>query len=195
MRRGTWISMVAFLVLATGVVTAAADPSGPGPTNERADVMVQGGGDALVDDGALLRRRHKAVAIKVKMPTPEPGTYAYPEGAVEGDLEVFTLWAFVFNNPEECGDDGCNGADIGGPANVAVYHADGRVGWDSQLVFMDRIKVGQEQFAGTHALENPLTAEIHVAVAPHGAADETILRTQLTTPRGDPSFPSAALFK
>ena len=29
------------------------------------------------------------------------------------DGDPYTLWIVVFNNPEACGDDGCNGADLG----------------------------------------------------------------------------------
>ena len=183
--------MVAAALLAA---PALADPSGPGPSTEKADVMVQGGGDTYAEDGATLRRRHRAVAIKIKIPTPAPGSYAYPEGAVPGDLEVFTGWAFVFNNPEEC-EGPCDGGDIGGPAHVGVYHLDGRVAWDDTLVLTSKIRKGDPRFGGTHDLANPLTAEIHVAAAPHGAADDAILLEQLTTPIGDPSFWWAALFK
>lgn len=188
--------LIGVLALASAfVVTAAsADPSGLRRHADKQDVMVQGGGDAYAEDGAVLIRRHRALRIKVAIPTPEPGSYNYPDGASPGDLEIFTAWAFVFNNPEECTDP-CDGDDIGGPANVGVYHLDGRVGWDDTLVLQAKVRVGDPRFGGTHDLARPLHAEVHVAVAPHGAAVEEILLEQLTTPIGDPSFWWAALFK
>jgi hypothetical protein len=38
-------------------------------------------------------------------------------------------------------------------------------------------------------------AEIHVAVAPHGALDPSLLPEQIKTPTGDPSFWWIALFE
>ena len=193
-RRVLWLGAVLALVGALVLVQAGADASAPAPFTEKQDVMVQGGGEAYAEDGAVLRRRHRALRIKVQIPTPEPGSYSYPEGAFHGDLEVFTAWVFVFNNPEKC-DGPCDGDDIGGPANVGVYHLDGRVAWDDTLILMKTVRVGEPRFGGTHDLARPLKAEVHVAIAPHGAADDEILLEQLTMPIGDPSVWWAALFK
>ncbi len=70
-----------------------------------------------------------------------------------------------------------------------------RVAWDDTLVLMDAVRVGEPRFGGTHDLASPLTAEVHVAVAPHGAANDEVLLAQLTAPIGDASFWWVALFK
>jgi len=49
------------------------------------------------------------------MPTPEPGSYTYPQGPTAsgepGHPETFSLWVFIFFNPEEC-HNGCDGSDL-----------------------------------------------------------------------------------
>jgi len=43
-------------------------------------------------------------------------------------------------------------------------------------------------------LTDPQTAEVHLAVAPHGALQPETLPNQITTPIGDPSFWWVAFF-
>ena len=83
-------------LLAAGNTTASA--TGP----ERADVMEQDGLTVLAPDGAQLVRQANGIAVSVKMPAPEPGSYEYPPnppGIEPGHPEVFTLWAFVLTTP------------------------------------------------------------------------------------------------
>lgn len=97
---------------ATGVTMAAADAFGQGP-----------GGSVVAEDGATLGRTPNGISMTVSMPTPKPGSYTYPSGPPggawtdeEGPPEGFTLWAFVFNEPDSCDGD-CGGDDpFGGPA-------------------------------------------------------------------------------
>ena len=45
---------------------------------------------------------HDGLAASVRMATPASGEYLYPAGTEPGHPEVFTLWMFVFNHPENC---------------------------------------------------------------------------------------------
>ena len=123
------------------------------------------------------------------MPAPEPGGYTYPpDGTTPGAPEVFTAWAFVFNFPDQCTAD-CDGDDLGDtPAQGGVYRFDGRVSTGDTLLLHGLVSVGQP--AGPPGigvpLQSPGSAEVHVAVAPHGQLDAANVVAQLTTPVGSP---------
>lgn len=69
-----------------------------------ADVVGQGtDGSVVAEEGAQLWRNENDIAVEISMPTPEAGTYDYPEDADVGPPEVFTLWVFVFDDPAPFG--------------------------------------------------------------------------------------------
>ena len=202
-RRG-WraIAIGAAALTSVGAFGVAVDADGGGDaTNQRADVMEQGGGDTYRSNGAKLSRTDHSIEVKWKVPTPEPGSYTYPDPAPThppigpGNPEVFTLWMFVFDHPELCSDGVCDGNDIGAtPARGSVYQLDGEIARKNKLKMGGKVRLGQAPAAGL-GVSNPLGAEVHVAMAPHGqAADGDGLVTQLNTPAGSPPLWFAAIF-
>lgn len=152
-------------------VPAAADTRGV--LTETADVFGQGAGGLVVAaDGATIRRTKNGISMKVSMPTPEPGTYRYPTEGVafseeEGPPEVFTLWAFTFDEPGD-GAYAVTGHVIGGP----------------NLRLSGHISTTTEPLPGWVSLENPKEAGVRLAVAPHGALDPELMPEALQTPTG-----------
>ncbi len=196
------LAIGAALLVSVGAFGAAVDAGGGGQTvRQKADVMEQGGGDTYKSNGAKLTRTDHSMEVKWKVPTPEPGSYTYPDPApthpaIEpGYPEVFTLWMFVFDYPELCSDGVCNGNDIGDtPARGSVYQADGDIADRHKVKMSGKIRLGQSPAAGL-GLSNPLGAEVHVAMAPHGqAADGDGLVAQLNTPAGSPPLWFPAIF-
>lgn len=167
---------------------------------EYADVSNQGGMGVHAPNGGSLVRQPNGLRVSVAMPTPAPGTYMYPAGFSAGHPEVFTLWAFVFNYPDLCSDP-CNSDDLGvdKPARGTVYNAAGHAVGGTQLTLSGRIGVGQVPFnhpvLDLPSLEAPATAEVHLAVAPHGGLDPSRLPDDFRLPTGNPSFWWVAIFE
>lgn len=171
--------------------TGAVAPLGAGA--EHADVMQQGGGGVYAAGGAMLLRQPDGIRVSVTMPTPQPGTYTYPAGRAEGQPEVFTLWVFVFNHPELCSSP-CDMDDLGDtPAKGGVYNGGGHVASGASMTIAGRIGVGEPPF-GAWPLESPETAEIHLAVAPHGELNPSTLPVEFHSPAGAPPFWWVAIF-
>jgi hypothetical protein len=127
------------------------------------------------------------------MPTPEPGSYNYPAGRTAGDPEVFTLWAFVFNYPDLCTQP-CSSDDLGAtPAKGGVYNVGGHFASGNRLTIAGRIGVGETPFAAS-PLEAPATAEVHLAVAPHGEVAPSSLPDEFRLPTGPMSLWWVAIF-
>ena len=191
----------AVLVSVAGFGIAVDAHSGGQTSRQKADVMEQGGGGEYRSNGATLIRTDHSMEVKWKVPTPKPGSYTYPDPApthpaIEpGSPEVFTLWMFVFDHPELCSDGMCDGNDIGDtPALGSVYQADGEIAYKHQLTMGGKVRLGQTPNAGL-GLSNPLGAEVHVAMAPHGqAAGGAGLITQLNSPAGSPPLWFTAIF-
>lgn len=146
-----------------------------GVLSETADVFGQSpDGPVVAQNGATLRRTSKGISIKLTMPTPEPGEYEYPTEGVAfsgpGHPEVFTLWAFIFNDPPSDDWDG-------------AFAVAGHVVGGSTLTLSGNISLDTEPFLGSK-LENPREAEVHLAIAPHGALDPELLPEALQTPTG-----------
>lgn len=159
-----------------------ANVEGRGIEIETANVFGQGLGGAVVDDAeAKIRRSANGITAKVTMAAPEPGSYAYPDDAERGRSEAFTLWVFVFDDPEAADWDG---AFLGAGHAVA----------GSRLTLSGHISRKTDPFIG-EALQNPEGAKIHLAVAPHGAVDPSKLPEQLQTPAGTPAHWWFALFE
>lgn len=187
-RRALLAIMISAGVLAAGTTTTT---SAAGP--ERADVMDQGGLTVRAPDGARLVRQANGIAVSVTMPTPEPGGYLYPSnppGIEPGHPEVFTLWAFVFNFPENCSDGVCGGDDMSDPAvGFGAYNPAGHVNAGATLNLSGRIGVGDSAGgppgSAVTDLSNPAGAEVHLAVTSHGALDPSTLPGEFHTPTGN----------
>ena len=170
--------------------SALANSAGP----EYTDVLNQGGIGVYAANGAQLVRQPSGVRLSLTMPTPEPGTYVYAPGRTNvGQPEVFTLWAFIFNYPDKCVGP-CDGNDLGvaTAAKGGVYNVCGHPASGNMLSIAGRIAVGEHPLntpAGipTAPLESPGTAEIHLAVAPHGALDPSLLPDDFHLPTGSPT--------
>lgn len=194
-------TITAFLGVAM-LITMAASANAAGVITERRDVLGQGiPGPVYAAGGATLQRSATGLTAMVKMPTPEPGTYLYPpgnafqpNGAVQGHPEAYSFWVFVFNYPALCSAP-CDLNDVGAatPARGGAFNAGGHIEGGSTLRLSGRVSLNSAPFSGSVLLE-PLTAEVHMAVAPHGALDPALLPTQITKPIGSPSFWWGALF-
>lgn len=175
------LALATSLLLAMHIPASAAQP-------ERADVMDQGGEAVYATDGAQLVRQANGIAVSVKMPTPEPGSYLYPDGTEPGHPEVFTLWMFVFNHPEHCTDP-CGLDDTTNPhVEFGVYNPAGHVAADGTLTLTGRVGVGDAAQAPPgitpHDLSNPAGAEVHLAVTSHGGLDPATLPNEFRIPTG-----------
>lgn len=204
-RRIVIVTSVVALLGAT--VSAAASPW------ETADVSGQGAdGSVVATDGAKIHRTAKGVTASVSMPAPVPGEYDVPEGptssGVEGSPAAFSLWVFIFFNPDAC-DGSCNGPDLAGEDVVAAgYNAGGHLVAGSHLTISGKVNAQNQAFGppgvpvctGADAGESVCVetvgqalalgytiadAEIHLAVAPHGKLDPSLLPAQITTPAGN----------
>ena len=176
-----------------------------GATKQTVDVVGQSpGGPVVSPDGATLIRTKNGITASINMPTPMSGSYAYPPAnpfqtvaPVPGTPEVFTGWFFFFNDPENCAvPNGCIPPPPGAPApndftegKGGVYNFAGHaISGHGSLNLVGHISVGEEQFGGPHALENPAGAEVHLAVAPHGVLVPELMPEQINTPVGNPGF-------
>lgn len=168
---------------------------------EYADVSNQGGPAAGVyaPGGGSLLRQPDGLQVKVTMPVPAPGSYAYPMGYTPGHPEVFTLWVFIFNYPELCSAP-CDMNDLGvdKPAKGTVYNAAGHPVSGNSLTLAGRVRVGETPFDHPvltfGPLENPAGAEVHLAVAPHGEVDPSRFPDEFRLPTGTPAFWWVAIF-
>ena len=167
---------------------------------EYQDVSTQGGGGVYAVDGASLIRQPNGLQARMSIPTPQPGTYNYPAGKVPGHPEVFTLWIFVFNYPDLCTAP-CDMNDLGvdKPAQGGAYNGGGHAVGGERLTIAGRIRVGEAPFdhpvITMAPLQSPETAEVHLAIAPHGALDPSTLPDEFRLPTGTPAFWWAAIFK
>lgn len=204
-KRAILASLVATAgLLASGTIADAASPW------EQEDVFGQGmGGPTVAEGGAKILRTADGVSASVSMPTPVPGSYMYPQGpsasGEAGHPEAFSLWVFVFFNPEACDGD-CDAGDLQTNEDVVAgaFNASGHLVGGPHLTLTGHVNPGTPTFGGAMAetLGEALSqgfdladAEIHVAVAPHGALDPDLLPESIKTPTGDPSFWWIALYK
>lgn len=206
-------SLLLGVVLTSGA-TAQAEPQHPFEvSNAPTDAFPSG--DLLRPENATLTRHEDRVEIEIRLDTPVPGSYEYPESVPperRAAPELFTAWVFVFNRPEHCvgsteaprcGPDDFSEAVRGGVYNVGAHvtsidHSGGTFeldrGTDGQAILRGEIMVGDPPRPNSppgdqhvrSALENPLGAEIHVAIAPHGQVDAATLGTEAYEPAGNP---------
>ena len=197
-RHACVLALSALLVTASTVGTAHAQLM-----TQTEDVMGQGpGGPVVAPEGATLRRSKTGLSVNLRMPTPLPDSYMYPGesafqplGALPGHPEAFSLWMFVFNDPEECLSSPCDIADFAaGRGSGGAFNAAGHVVGGPNLQLSGRVTVNSEPFAGSPILE-PLTAEVHLAVAPHGVLQPDVLPGQIKLPIGTPAHWWFAIFE
>ncbi len=190
---------IAVLALVAGLV-AAVGPAGSvfgAVTTQTEDLMNQGGVGVYAEDGVKLTRQPNGITIRVSVPVPEPNSYVYPPEipTPSASPEVFSGWAIVFNNPDECagGPGNCGGPDLFNPdVEAGIYNFAGHpAGAGGKLVLTGHVQVGQPAGGppgSTMApLSNPGGAEVHVAIAPHGLLDPAQMPAQTTTPAGSPA--------
>lgn len=177
---------IVLMLAATFLLSVLGGPAGGNQHDETADILDQGGGSVLVEDGARLLRAPDALSLNIAMPTPAPGTYMYPETGVfsgPGHPEGFTLWAFVFNFPGDCSLP-CNFDDLGNtPAQGGAFFVTGHMVGGGHLTLGGQISTEDSPGLGV-ALQNPEGAEVHIAVAPHGGIDPDKMPDQIQTPTG-----------
>jgi hypothetical protein len=180
----------------TGLGAPSAINASGGPEYEDVSNQMAAGGGVYAADGATLVRQSNGLRASVTVGTPEPGAYVYPPGRVSGHPEVFTLWAFVFNYPDMCSTP-CDASDLGAgtAAKGGVYNVGGHVTSGNSMTIAGRIGVGDPPFNPAHApLESPSTAEVHLAIAPHGHVDSSMYPNEFRTPAGSPPMWWIAMF-
>ncbi|MEM9565320.1 MAG: hypothetical protein AAGA93_22045 [Actinomycetota bacterium] len=201
-RRGVVVALVAALLLGLAGATAAEAHSNH---RQRADIQGQGGEGIAKRNGARLVRSDHAIEVRWKLRTPKPGSYSYPDAdavppgapphpeVVPGHPEVFTLWAFVFDHPDNCTDP-CDFDDIGDtPARGSIYQLDGTVADGRRIHMEGKVRLGQAPAVGL-GMSNPTGAEVHVAMAPHGMVNDDQLGRQLNGAIGGPPEWFPAIF-
>jgi hypothetical protein len=201
--------ILASLIASTSLVLMAATASAAG-SFETADVVGQGlAGPVVAADGAAILRTPNGVVASLTMSTPAPGSYTYPVGptgsGVAGHPEAFSLWVFIFYNPEECAGPICGPGDLMNNPNViaGAYNAGGHLEGGANLNLQGFVNKGSFTFGGPNAetLGQALSmgfdladADIHLAVAPHGALDPDLLPGSISTPVGTPASWWLAIF-
>lgn len=168
---------------------------------ETQDVFGQGlAGPVVAMDGAKLTRSSTGLNVSLRMRAPEPESYNYPPGnafnpaAEPGPPEAFSLWVFVFNHPEDCLSDPCDLADFAaGRGAGGAFNGAGHIVGGRNLQLSGRVSLTSEPFQGSPLLE-PMTAEVHLAVAPHGLVNPEFMPAQIQTPIGGPDHWWFALF-
>lgn len=204
-------SIAVSLLSALGLLLVSSPGLAQGALKQTANVIGQGpAGPVVAEAGAKLVRTSSGVTAALSMPTPLSGSYNYPPAnpfqtvaPVPGTPEVFTGWFFFFNHPENCAiPHQCVPPPPGAPApndftraRGGVYNFAGHaISGGGALTLVGHISVGEQQFGGPFALENPLGADVHLAVAPHGVVVPELLPEQMRTPVGGPPFWWLALF-
>ncbi len=195
MKKRSFISLAAALTL----VSALAVPAAAAGPWETADVIGQGpAGPVVAVDGAAILRTPHGVTASLSMTLPE--TYTRPTGptgsGVAGHPEAFSLWVFIFWNPDAC-DGPCDRADLIADSAVVAggFNGGGHVEGGATLNLAGHVNPksllfgggNAESFAEALSLGYDLAgAEIHLAVAPHGALDPALLPDSISTPVGLP---------
>lgn len=199
--------LATLMAVATLMLTVSVASAGG---RETADVIGQGlAGPVVAPGAAAIMRTVNGVVANVTMATPEPGSYVYPAGptgsGVAGHPEVYSLWVFIFYNPEACASAICGPGDLMNNPNViaGAHNAGGHVVGGPVLNLQGFVNRDSFSFGGANAetlgeaqaLGYDLAdAEIHLAVAPHGALAPELLPASISTPVGTPAYWWLALF-
>lgn len=211
--------ILATLIAAASLVVSATTASAASGY-ETADLVGQGlGGSVVAPGGAAILRTPTGVAASVTMSTPEPDSYTYPTSGAATDKaghpEAFSLWVFVFFNPEECAGPVCAPGDLMNDPDViaGAFNAGGHLEGGPNLNLQGFVNMNTSTFGGANvngAIEGqpgPETlgyamslgydladADIHLAVAPHGALVPALLPASISTPAGTPDNWWIAIF-
>lgn len=203
----TCLAAAAALLLSSSLAAGAA-------AWERADIVGQGeDGPTVAVDGAAILRTANGLTAQVSMPTPEPGSYQYSSSPTAnneaGNPEAFTLWVFIFYNPDAC-DGECDEPDLASNDAVVAggYNAGGHFVAGPHLTITGHVNHRSAVFpppGATSKVESMgealdmgldiADAEVHLAIAPHGALAPELLPQQISTPAGPPSLWWIAQFK
>jgi hypothetical protein len=175
---------------------------------ETANVRGQGlAGPVVAVDGATILRTPQGVSARLTMATPTG--YVYPTGptgsGVAGHPEAFSFWVFIFFNPEACNSNPCGPGDLMNDPDViaGAFNAGGHIEGGRNLTLAGSVNASRATFGGANAetLGEALAmgydladADIHLAVAPHGALDPDLLPASIGTPVGTPAHWWIAIF-
>lgn len=107
---------------------------------------------------ATLMRRPNGISMKAHM------------NAAHG--ETFTVWAVVFNKPDECATSPCGAADLGNPDVMPnVIHTAGGIVGGNGLQVAGHLRAGDASgglFPGGPGIMDPMAVEIHFIYRSHG---------------------------
>jgi hypothetical protein len=208
------------IIVVAGLLASVAVGSGPVSARQPAQIAAEvsnqpteeltPGVRLLHRRDALLTREADGLGVELRMTTPQPATYIYPDEVPperQAAPEFFTLWVFVFNHPEACYEPyACGPTDFNDAVQVSIYgaaghltsidHSGGAFVLDreagGEMIFSAHIAVGDPSHphpAGypTYPLENATGAEVHAAIAPHGQLVPEELGTAMYEPVGGPT--------
>lgn len=198
----------AVLVFSSSAV-AATSPWEPAPLGAQGAGFPTGA-DPVVGSAAV-HRTTNGVSAQISMTLPE--SYLIPlagpgstSTGVGGTPEAFTLWVFIFFNPDSC-IDGCDLTDLTMVPDVVAggFNAGGHFREGTQLTIAGRVtqqslvfpRPGGAPHPNVESLATALSqgfdlddAEIHIAVAPHGELNLDLVAppAQISTPAGNPGL-------
>jgi len=140
-------------------------------------LLVYGVGSVVPGTGSILVRTKEGV-----------GATVHAFGLVPGN--VYTLWWGIFNNPKKCATNPCSPADLPNPdVQAVVLWGSGQIAGDDGTADFGAFRAvgdpsGQAGLGTAMALEEPLKAQIHLAVRSHGSVIPGMLSDQLSTFNG-----------
>jgi hypothetical protein len=161
-----WTRTIVCAVLAAAALGALGAGSASAKADrQHADVYTFAGMPQLVDVGdSTLIRTERGVTVTLRTTGLERGPH--------------TMWWVIWNNPQACGEDGCNDMDFGNPAiDVDIGYAAGVVAGESgRGSFTARLQEGRPQsgfptefgITSGSGLIDAQGAEIHLVVRSHG---------------------------
>ena len=134
------------------------------------DILSFADGTTVMGWAKLIRRRN-GVSMRAHM------------AADQG--ETFTVWAVVFNKPEECATSPCTEADLGNSEVMPnVIHMAGGIVGGHGLNVAGHLKAGDASgglFPGGPGLMDPMMAEIHFVYRTHGQRIPGLIGEQIHT--------------
>src|SRR5215207_24013 len=187
------IGFVASLIVSGLLLSSALaqDASTTEPNTQSSPVYRFSDGSQVEDGFARLTRFENGVTLAVSTADLNPS-------------HVYTVWWVIFNAPENCSDGVCNADDLLvvedgvvprddagnrlmnmdgiAAANVSILHAAGGFAVDDTLNTSASLGLGDVPgiVAGPGLLDAQ-TAEIHIVIRTHGAANEEAFADQLST--------------
>jgi hypothetical protein len=173
--------LIGVLAASALAATVLASPASAGPPEKQTVDVNEFSGDLVTEDGASLVRTNSGVSMR--MSTTVGGQlfdlFAGPLAGTSWDVgDATTNWFVVFNNPDACSAPGCGEDDVQDAATgvnndpgVGVHFATGHIAGSSNWRSAASLREGDESgMVFGFALEDAMTAEIHVVVRSHGSA-------------------------